>query len=109
MAIKKHFFPYGSFFIRDGPEIRFWEDRWLGATTLRKQYSALYMIVRHKDVTLQGVMETSPPCMTLRCDVVGLHLTSWNELLQKLASIQLVQGKDTPRMAYSRLNSCTKR
>jgi hypothetical protein len=52
MATKKHFFPYGSFSIRDGSEIWFWEDRWLGATTLRKQYPALYRIVRHKDVTL---------------------------------------------------------
>jgi hypothetical protein len=29
MATKTHFFPYGSFSIRNGAEIRFWEDRWL--------------------------------------------------------------------------------
>jgi hypothetical protein len=52
------------------------------------------MIFRHKDVTLQDVMETSPPSMTFRRNVVGSRLTSWNELLQKLASFQLVQGKD---------------
>jgi hypothetical protein len=94
MATKKHFFAYGSFSIRDGSEIHFWEDKWLGTTTLREQYPALYKIVRHKDVTLQYVMETSPPSMTLRRNVVGPQLTSWNELLQKLASVQLVQGKD---------------
>jgi hypothetical protein len=94
MTTKKHFFPHGSFSIRDGSEIRFWEDKWLGATTLREQYPALYRIVRHKDVTLQSVMVTSPPTMTFRRDVVGPRLTSWNELLQRLAPIQLVQGKD---------------
>jgi hypothetical protein len=94
MATKKHFFPYGSFSIMDGSEIRFWEDKWLGTTTLREKYPALYRIVRHKDVTLQDVMETSPPSMTFRRDVVGPRLASWNELLHKLASVQLVQGKD---------------
>jgi hypothetical protein len=61
MATKKHFFPFGSFSIRNGSEIRFWEDRWLGTTTLRGQYPDLYNIFRHKSDTLQKVMETSPP------------------------------------------------
>jgi hypothetical protein len=34
MATKKYFFGHGSFFIRDGSEIQFWEDKWLGNTTL---------------------------------------------------------------------------
>ena len=34
MATKKHFFRFGSFSIKDGSEIRFWEDKWLGQTTL---------------------------------------------------------------------------
>jgi hypothetical protein len=36
MATKKHFFPHGCFSIGDGSEIRFWEDKWLGTTTLRE-------------------------------------------------------------------------
>jgi hypothetical protein len=47
MAMKKFFFRLGSFSIKDRSEIRFWEDRWLGNTTLREQYSVLYNIVRH--------------------------------------------------------------
>lgn len=35
IATKKHFFPFGSFSIKDGSEIRFWEDKWLGNATLR--------------------------------------------------------------------------
>jgi hypothetical protein len=36
MATKKFFFSLGTFFINDGFEIMFWEDRWLGATSLRE-------------------------------------------------------------------------
>lgn len=94
MATKKHFFPFSSFFIRNGAKIRFWEDRWLGTTTLRKQYLALYNIVCYKGDTLQKVMETSPPSITFRRDLIGPRLTSSNKFLQKLASIQLSQGTD---------------
>jgi hypothetical protein len=66
----------------------------LGTTTLREQYPALYNIVRHKGDTLQKVMETSPPSMSFRRDLIGPRLASWNELLLRLASIQLVQGGD---------------
>jgi hypothetical protein len=97
MATKKYFFPFGSFSIRNGSEIRFWEDCWLGTTTLREQYPALYNIVRHKSDTLQKVLETSPPSLTFRRDLIGPRLTSWNELLQRLASVQLVQGDDELR------------
>jgi hypothetical protein len=36
MATKKFFFGLGSFSIKDGSEIRFWEDIWLGNATLRE-------------------------------------------------------------------------
>jgi hypothetical protein len=76
MATKKYFFPYGSFSIRDGSEIRFWEDIWLGTTTLQEHYHALYNIVCHKSDTLQKVMETSPPSMTFRQDLIRPRLAS---------------------------------
>ena len=36
MAAKKHLFRFGSFAIRDGTEVRLWEDIWLGNASLRK-------------------------------------------------------------------------
>jgi hypothetical protein len=68
MATKKFFFGLGSFSIKDGSEIRFSEDKWLGNATLREQYPALYSIVRHKGDTLTKVMEFSPPFVTFRRD-----------------------------------------
>jgi hypothetical protein len=61
MATKKILFRLGSFTIKDGSEIQFWEDRWLDNATLPKQYLALYYIVRHKSDTITKVTETSPP------------------------------------------------
>jgi hypothetical protein len=60
METNKYFFRLGSFSIKDGSEILFWKDKWLGNTTLHKQYPALYNIVRHKSDTIAMVMETSP-------------------------------------------------
>jgi hypothetical protein len=60
MATKKFFFSYGSFSIRDGSEIRFWEDKWIGNSTLREQYPTLYNIVRHKSETAAKVLKTFP-------------------------------------------------
>jgi hypothetical protein len=89
MATKKFFFGLGSFSIKDGSEIRFWEDKWLGNATLREQYLALYNIVRHKGDTLAKIMEFSPLSVTFRRDLSGQRLVAWNALLQHLANIQL--------------------
>jgi hypothetical protein len=94
MATKKHFFGLGTFSIKDGSEIRFWEDKWLGATSLREQYSALYNIVRHKGDTIAKVLETSPPNVSFRRDLPGQRLVSWNALLLRLANIHLQPGHD---------------
>jgi hypothetical protein len=49
--LKKNF-SFGSFQLQDGRVIRFWEDSWLGATTLKEHYPNLYNIVRRKDATI---------------------------------------------------------
>ena len=102
MATKKYFFPYGSFSIKDGSEIRFWEDKWLDNATLREQYPALYNIVRHKGDTLAKVLESFPPVMDFRRDLNGPRLASWNELLQRLASVHLSQGPDEFRWSLTK-------
>jgi hypothetical protein len=78
MATKKYFFSYGSVPIKDGSEIRFWEDKWLGNTTLCEQYSAMYNIVRHKSETLAKVLGSSPPSVTFIRDLVGPWLRYWD-------------------------------
>jgi hypothetical protein len=76
--------------MKDGLEIRFWEDKWLGNATLREQYD----IVRHKGDTIATVMETSPLNVTFKHDLFGPRLASWNALLHRLADVQLTPGTD---------------
>jgi hypothetical protein len=91
---KETFFRLDSFSIKDGSEIWFWEDKWLGNTTLREQNLALYNIVRHKGDTITMVMESSPPDMTFRRDLSGPRLVAWNALLLHLANVHLQIGHD---------------
>ena len=94
MATKKYFFPHASFSIKNGSEIRFWEDKWLGNAPLQEQYPAFYTIVRHKSDTLAKVLESFPLNVSFRRSLLGPRQTSWNVLLQRLASVQLTQGSD---------------
>jgi hypothetical protein len=76
MLAKKHFFGHGKISIKDGSEVRFWEDKWLGTTTLREQYPILYAIVRHKGDTVAHVLESNPPNVTFRRNLYGSRLVS---------------------------------
>jgi hypothetical protein len=93
MATTKFFFGHGSFSIRDGSGIRFWEDKWLGNASLREQYSALYAIVHHSD-TLAQVLGSNPPNVMFRRTLFGPRLVNWEALLLQLANIQITSGKD---------------
>jgi hypothetical protein len=112
MATKKHFFSHGKFSIKDGFEVRFWEDKWLGTTTLREQYSVLYAIMRHKGDKIAHVLESNPPNVMFMRNLYGPRLVSWEDLLQPLANVQLTDGKDEffeiiMRMINSHLLLCT--
>ena len=48
MKVKRDFLRFGTFIIKDGSQVRFWEDIWLGNRSLRDQYPQLYNIVRKK-------------------------------------------------------------
>jgi hypothetical protein len=55
MSVKDDFLNMGRFQLQDGKEIRFWEDTWLGNTTLKVQYPNLFNIVRQKSATVAEV------------------------------------------------------
>jgi hypothetical protein len=48
----------------------------------------------HKGHTLAKMMELSPPNMTFRRNLAGPWLVSLNELLRRLAFVQLTPGAD---------------
>jgi hypothetical protein len=80
MATKKFFFRYGTFLIKDGSHICFWEDSWLGNSPLQEQYPALNSIVCRKSDIIALVMVTSPHDVTFRRDLIGpkLVFNIWN-------------------------------
>jgi hypothetical protein len=50
--------------------------------------------VRYKGDTIAKVLETSPPNVLFRRDLLGQRLVSWNALLLRLAEIHLQPGHD---------------
>jgi hypothetical protein len=54
----------------------------------------LYAIVRHKDDALTPVLGSNPPNLTFRKNLFDPRLVSWEALLQRLANVQLTNGKD---------------
>jgi hypothetical protein len=54
----------------------------------------LYDIVHHKGDTIAHVFESNPPNVVFRRNLYGPRHVSWDNLLQRLASIQLIVGRD---------------
>jgi hypothetical protein len=91
MKVKNEFLCFGTFLIKNGSQVRFWEDTWLGNSTLREQYLSLYNIARHKHDTIAEVFSTSPLNISWRRDLIGCKLTAWNDLVPRLSNNVLSQ------------------
>jgi len=89
MKTKQEFLKFGTFIVKDGSQVRFWEDRWLGNITLQEQYPQLYNIVRKKHDTVADVLSIQIPNISWRRDLIGNKLISWNNLLSRLEGIEL--------------------
>ena len=94
MKMKQEFLEFGTFIVKDGSQVRFWEDRWLGNITLQEQYPQLYNIVRKKHDTVADVLSIQIPNISWRRDLIGNKLISWNNLLSRLEGIELRQERD---------------
>ena len=58
MKVKRDVLRFGTFIIKDGSEVRFWEDIWLGNRPLQEQFHQLYNIVMKKQDTVAEVLRT---------------------------------------------------
>ena len=86
---KTDFRKFETFIIKDGSQIRFWEDAWLGNSPLRVQYPQLYNIVRKKQAMVAEVLNPRIPNLTWCQDLIGSKLAMWNNLVSRLANIVL--------------------
>jgi len=58
MEAKEFLLAQGKFVVRNGEQVRFWEDWWLGREPLMKQFPILYNIVKKKkNQTAASVLE----------------------------------------------------
>ena len=82
-----------SFKIQNGEQTRFWEDKWLGNTSLKLQYPNLYNLAHHKHDT-HKVLSTTPLNVSFRRTLQGNNLKDWLQVVSKIADVELVQGHD---------------
>jgi hypothetical protein len=94
MEVKQEFFSRGSYKVGNGTTIRFWEDAWLGTTSLAQQYPSLYNIVHHKKVIVAQVLAEPPLNITFRRLLNGSKWTSWLQLCWKLMMVTLNEEDD---------------
>lgn len=94
MKVKQDFLCFGTFKIKNGSQVRFWEDTWLGGQGLKDQYPGLYNITREKFKTIAEVLTNNENIFSWRHTLFGSRLTEWNELRSRIANIQLTQEDD---------------
>ena len=94
MKVKDEFFNRGSFIIGDGTKTRFWNDIWLGDTSLSAQYPSLYNIVQRKDVTVASVLAQTPLSISFRRTLSGNKWIEWLHLCQHLMDVHLTNEPD---------------
>jgi hypothetical protein len=94
MGVKEDFFSRGYFKVGNGTGSRFWEDTWLGKVSLAQQYSSLYNIVHHKNVTVVHVLAQTPLNISFRRVLNSNKWSLWFQLCRKLMMVHLNEEKD---------------
>ncbi|WVZ93145.1 LOW QUALITY PROTEIN: hypothetical protein U9M48_039151 [Paspalum notatum var. saurae] len=92
--VKLDFLRFGVFLVKDGSQVRFWEDIWLDEAALKDQYPSLYDIARPKSITIAEAMSSSPPSISWRRQFYRTNLDNWNSLLSCLEGLKLSQEQD---------------
>jgi hypothetical protein len=87
MGVKDEFVKRGSFIIGDGLGTRFWEDVWLGNSSLAYQYPILYNIVRNKNVLVADVLKQSLLNKRFNRVLVGDKWDAWVHLVSRLMTV----------------------
>ena len=94
MRVKNEFFERGKFSLGDGDQIRFWEDMWLGQTTLQQKFPSLYSIASNKNITVANVLGTVPINLYFRRTLLGHNRTQWLQLVERLMRVNLLDEPD---------------
>ncbi|WVZ69697.1 hypothetical protein U9M48_018444 [Paspalum notatum var. saurae] len=102
MKVKDHFLNLSIFNLHNGTQCRFWEDKWFENVSLKDQFSSLYNITRKKHISVATVFSVIPINVSYRRALVGHNLIKWNELVAKIAFVQLDNQHDSVNWILSK-------
>jgi hypothetical protein len=94
IKVNDTFLNLGSFILKNGTLIRFWEDRWLGNQSFMLQYSSLYNIVRNKSATVASVFGRVLLNVSFLRSLVGDNLLLGQSLVTQNANVKLNEEND---------------
>jgi hypothetical protein len=80
--------------IRDGKKVKFWEDNWLGPSSLAIQYWDLYVIVNEKTSTVVDLWDGQNLKCTCRRTVSENLYRVWQEVVQIASTINFSSEED---------------
>jgi len=75
-------------------KIRFWEDNWLGSSSLAIQYYPLYRIVNDKGKTIANLWDGINLQCTFRRNVSSDLYQSWLDIVELVFSVDLSDEED---------------
>lgn len=80
--------------VGNGTKIRFWEDNWLGSSSLAIQYWELYVIVNEKNKTIHDLWDGRDLKCTFRRIVDDNLYREWEEVVQLASTILFSNEQD---------------
>jgi hypothetical protein len=92
----------GSFEIKDGTNVRFWDDTWVGDKPLKVQYPNLYNIVRDPHANVSKIMATIPLNISFRRALVDNKLRDWLSLVAQISHVELTDDSDYFKWSLNR-------
>lgn len=95
MKVKDRFLNLVSWVVNNGKQVRFWEDRWVGNSSLHNRYPSLYNTVRRRNVSIAIVFGSVPLNISFRRVLVGQNLVDWHNLIALILRTNLNDNNDS--------------
>jgi hypothetical protein len=80
--------------IGNGRKVKFWEDNWLGSSSLAIQFWDLYIIMNEKNKTVQDLWDGTNLKCTFTRIVNPILFRQWEEILQLASTITFSSEHD---------------
>ena len=93
--VKENFLQCVSFNMKDGSQIRFWEDTWYGTSPFSEQYPNLYRVAYNPHDSVANVLANDTCNLSFWRALVGTKLTEFQNLVANMSNVNLSNERDT--------------